>query len=401
MKILQVTPSFPPSTLGGVSTHVDLISRGLVSRGHSVSVATTNRLDLKRVMAMSGLQESNGLRVYYAKAHWPGKYFLAPEIIRVLDHWIPHFDIVHVHDTRTFVGLAAYVLTRRLPTPYVLTCHGSLSVHIGDTLSKVLHDRVLGKGLVKSASRVIAVSEMEVSDLVTFGISPERISIIPNSLPLDETLLDNRLTTRSTSQTTQQTILFLGRIHPIKGIDRLIQAFQLVHERNKAARLLIVGQDYGARSNLKQIARQLNLEDVVEFRGPASGSEKKTLLQNADVLVLPSYSEVFGLVILEAFAARLPVIATNGCSIATDLERAHAGLIVSSVTEMADAIERCLSDRDLANSLREGGLALLRTKYDWQSALAKLELVYAQAIESKYGQEQQSMNPSNAGELLG
>jgi glycosyltransferase involved in cell wall biosynthesis len=387
MKILQVTPSFPPSTLGGVSTHVDLISRGLTSRGHSVSVATTNRLDLKHVMAASGIRETGGLRVYYAKAHWPGRYFLAPGILRVLEQWIPEFDIIHVHDTRTFVGLAAYMLTRRLSVPYVLTCHGSLSVKVGDTVSKVLHDRVLGKGLVKNASRVIAVSAMEVRDFAAFGIPPERILVIPNSLPLDETVLYNRPSSRNTRNGTEQTVLFLGRIHPIKGIDRLIEAFGLVRQRNTTARLLIVGQDYGARDSLKKIARRLNLQDVVEFRGPASGPDKKALLENADVLVLPSRSEVFGLVILEAFASRLPVIATDGCSIAADLERAHAGLIVSSVGEMADAIEHCLSDRDLANSLTEGGLRLLRTTYDWQAVMAKLEEAYSQAILSGSNRE--------------
>ena len=387
MKILQVTPSFPPSTLGGVSTHVDLISRGLASRGHSVSVATTNRLDLKRVMASSGIRQTDGLRVYYAKAHWPGKYFLAPGILRVLEQWIPEFDIIHVHDTRTFVGLAAYMLTRRLSVPYVLTCHGSLSVQIGDKVSKVLHDRVLGKGLVKNASRVIAVSAMEVRDFAAFGVLPERITVIPNSLPLDETVLYNRRPSRNTRNRTEQTVLFLGRIHPIKGIDRLIEAFGLVRQRITTARLLIVGQDYGALDSLKKVARRLNLQDVVEFRGPAPGPDKKALLESADVLVLPSRSEVFGLVILEAFASRLPVIATDGCSIAADLERAHAGLIVSSVGEMADAIVHCLSDRDLADSLTEGGLRLLRTTYDWQAVMAKLEEAYSQAILSGSNRE--------------
>ena len=379
----MVTPSFPPSALGGVSTHVDLIAKGLTENGHKVSVATTNRFDHRRVMNFSGLREFEGLQVYYAKARWPGRYFLAPKVMRVLRMWIPTFDVVHVHDTRTFVGLAAYLVARDVEIPYVLTPHGSVSIHIGDTTLKTLHDRILGKGLVLNASRVIAVSSKEVQDLVRFGIPSGRITLVPNALPFDEGLLQERFAPRGDGHHHRRTVLFLGRLHPIKGIDRLITAFGLVHRRNEAVRLVIVGEDFGARTGLNQLVRQLSLEGAVEFRGPASGLEKRQLLFDADVLVLPSYSEVFGLVILEAFAASLPVVVTSGCSIADDLERARAALIVESVPEMAEAIERCLRDEELANALRAGGIALLRTTYNWQGALARLEQVYRGAMESR------------------
>jgi len=382
MRILQVTPAFPPSAYGGVSTHVSLISKGLAGLGHTVWVATTNRYDLKHVMTFSGLREADGLRIYYARAYWPGRYSIAPSILRVLNEWIPACDIVHIHDTRTFVGLAAYLIAKNSTVPYVVTCHGSLSVQVGDTALKMIHDRVLGRGLVENASRVIAVTEKEVDDITAFGIPPERIILVPNALPIEEAMLHDGQAGRSTRSRAERTILYLGRIHPIKGIDRLVEAFGVVHKSNGAARLLIVGQDYGARPQLEKIVRKLGLESKVEFKGPVYGEPKKALLFGADVLVLPSYSEIFGLVVLEAFASGLPVIATNACSIADDLESAHAGLIVSSVPEMADAIERCLTDDALADQLRQGGLTLLRTKYNWQATLAKLEFAYDQSKKS-------------------
>src|SRR2546430_10931620 len=131
MRIFQVTPAYPPSAHGGVSTHVDLISRGLDSRGHAVSIATTNRYDFRKVLNFSGLREVDGLKIYYAKAYWPSRYFFAPGLVKVMSKWISDADVVHVHDTRPFVGLAAYFAMKGRSIPYVLTCHGSLSPQIG------------------------------------------------------------------------------------------------------------------------------------------------------------------------------------------------------------------------------------------------------------------------------
>src|SRR2546422_1940882 len=186
MRILQVTPAYPPSAHGGISTHVGLLSKGLVERGHVVSVATTNRYDSKRVMSFSGWREMDGVSVFYAKAYWPGRYFLAPGIVSVIKDRIARCDVLHVHDTRTFVGLAASMLAERSTIPYVLTCHGSLSPSVGSTKLKVLHDHLVGKGLVRRASRVIALSAAERKEFLEFGIPAEKIVIVPNALPLDK-----------------------------------------------------------------------------------------------------------------------------------------------------------------------------------------------------------------------
>ena len=383
MRILQVTPAFPPSALGGVSTHVDLISRELVERGHTVWVATTNRYDTRTVMPFSGLRETNKLRVYYAASYWPGRYFFAPRILVVLRNWIPTFDVVHVHDARTFVGLASYLFARHSSVPYVLSCHGSLSLQVGDTFLKRAHDGLVGRGLAENASALVAVSEKEARDITAFGIPPDRISIIPNTVQIEEPEALHKRARPPLSNKSVKTVLYLGRVHPIKGLDRLVEAFEIVHKRVKETRLLIVGQDYGARVRLEAMVKKLGLTESVEFRPPVQGAQKSELLRDASLLVLPSYNEIFGLVILEAFAAELPVVTTVGCSIAPDLEEAGAGLVVSSAPEMAVAIERCLTDRSLADGLRQGGLSLLRSKYNWQSAFTKLEGVYARLILSR------------------
>ena len=374
MKILQVTPAFPPSALGGISTHVGLLSKGLASLGHKVKVATTNRYDSKSVMPFSGLVREAGAQIFYAKAYWPGRYFFAPQVVGVIRAWAAEADIVHVHDTRTFVGLAAYLAAKNLSIPYVLTCHGSLSTRVGSTLLKVLHDRMVGKGLVRRASRIIALTEQEVSTIAQFGISRDRIVIVPNAIPLADPVGDS--TPPENAPHVKKTILYLGRIHAIKGIDRLIDAFALVARRNQDCRLLVVGQDYGAQRSLTTRVKRHQLGGRVEFPGPKYGMEKDQLLKAADVLVLPSYKEAFPLVVLEAFAAGLPVVATSGCDIATDLKSNNAALIVSSTVEMASAIESCLYEPPVVRQLRSNGLRLLQTTYNWDRVLNQISRVY-------------------------
>src|SRR3989442_4713875 len=315
MKILQVTPAYPPSAHGGISTHVGLLAKGMVGRGNEVSVTTTNRYDSKQVMSFSGRREMDGVSVFYAKAYWPGRYFFAPREFSVIKDSIKMFDDLHIHDSRTFVGLTASVLAKRSPTPYVLTCHGSLSPSVGSTRLKLLHGHFIGKALVSRASRVIALSPAEKQEFLEFGIPQDKITIVPNAIPLR---LDHRIGAAQNGDyhpNQRNVVLYLGRIHRIKGVDRLIDAFALVERRNKDCRLLVVGQDYGAKAELSRRVMRHGLTGKVAFPGPKYGTEKEQLLRNADVLVVPSYRETFPLVVLEAFAAGVSLLVTEGLGI--------------------------------------------------------------------------------------
>ena len=378
MRVLQVTPAFPPSAHGGISTHVGLLSKGLVALGHDVRVVTTNRYDFRRVMPFSGLRTVEGVRTYYARAYPPGRYFFAPSVVKVIRDWARDADIVHVHDTRTFVGLSASFAARTHSIPYVVTCHGSLSTSIGSSSLKGIHDHLIGKGLVRRASRIVALNDQELSDIVDFGIPREKVVIVPNAIPVADSIDGGLFLEKGKDVRAAKTILFLGRIHPIKGIDRLIEAFSLVDKTNNDCRLLIVGQDYGAQRSLSKLVKRKGLDEKVDFPGPIYGKEKDELLEASDVLVLPSYRETFPLVILEAFAAGLPVVTTAGCGIAGELRSHQAALVVSSTAEMASAIEQCLHDSHLAGQLRRNAISLLKTTYSWDSVLKQISMIYGE-----------------------
>lgn len=378
MKILEVAPAYPPSAYGGISTHVSLISRELATRGHEVHVATTNRYDVHRTLQFHGPRGVDGVVVYYARAHWPGRYFFAPGILAILEKWTPEADVVHIHDTRTFVGLAAYVAARNSRIPYVVTCHGSLSTRVGDIHLKVIHDKVFGQALVKNAAKVIVVSRRERADIIGYGVDPGRVVIIPDTIPLSPTEPDPLM--NSAREGPRKTILYLGRLHRIKGVDRLVDAFALLARREHDCELAIAGQDFGFEASLRRQVRNLGIADRVRFLGPIYGEAKDNLLGNADVVVVPSRYEVFSFVILESMAAGVPLIVTRECGIAEDSKEGGAALVVSTPTEMARAISECLHDARLRERLRDAGRELLRTTYGWESALRMLTATYLGAI---------------------
>src|SRR6266568_2111849 len=354
MRILQVTPAYPPSAFGGMSTHVGLLSTELSARGHDVWVATTNGYDFKHAMPFSGSRRLSGVSVYYAKSYRPRRYFFAPEIFLKLTEWIPTFDVIHVHDPRSFVALAAYVVARKSTVPYVVTCHGSINARIGNTLLKELHDHIVGKGLVKSAARAIPFEPKG-------GFDEAQVH-------------------KGVGRGTERTVLYLGRIHPIKGIDRLIDAFAAVVAQNEKCRLIVVGQDYGAQRGLERRVKDHGLNGKVSFPGPKYGDEKDEIFRQADVFVLPSYVETFPLVVLEALAAGIPVVATEACGISDELRINEAALIVDSTDEMTQAIESCLYEPLLVERLRANGFRLLETTYNWKRVIDRVSEIYQQVI---------------------
>ena len=327
-------------------------------------------------MPFSGLREIDGARVFYAKAYWPGRYFFAPQVVPVIRSWSSHADVVHVHDARTFVGLAAYMTATSRMKAYILTCHGSLSRAVGDTLLKALHDHLVGRGLVRRASKIIALNELERQEILEFGVPSDKVVVVPNSIPVPEQMPPNLSKASDIVPGRPRIVLYIGRIHPIKGLDRLIDAFALIKPQAENYRLLLVGQDYGAQKSLMQRIRERELTGSIEFLGPRYGSEKDRILQSADVFVLPSYKETFPLVVLEAFAGGLPVVTTAGCGIADQLRRSKAALVVSSTAEMANAISQCLHDRVLSRQVAEAGFRLLQTEYNWDRVLSRILDIY-------------------------
>jgi glycosyltransferase involved in cell wall biosynthesis len=223
-------------------------------------------------------------------------------------------------------------------------------------LKKTIYWRSVAYPAFKHATIIHALTNKEADDLVKY-FPGQRIEILPNSLDLEQ--IDKNLSDCPQEQPTKPYILFLGRLHPKKGIDLLIQAF--AHLRNTKMTLKIAGavqaKDRGFDQYLLGLVQQLGLEKQVEFLGAVQGQSKWNLYRNAWAFCLPSHSEGLAMVNLEASACRTPVITTFQSGV-TDLWATHGGMLINpDVEEVAEGLLQATqwsrSERDRrGNSLR-------------------------------------------------
>lgn len=214
------------------------------------------------------------------------------------------------------------------------------------------------------------------------GVPEDKICIVPNGIELadfNELPIKGEFRTKFQIDASEKIILYLGRIHRIKGIDLLIRAFAdlLIHCNN--VKLVIVGADDGFMQDVLREIEYFNLKNNIIFTGPLYGREKLMAFIDADVYVLPSVYETFPNTILEAYACGTPVITTDRCAI-SDLVKL-AGLVVKyDKNELKDALRMLLDDELARSEYSKEGKALVRDKFNIEEITSRLELIYNKLI---------------------
>ena len=275
---------------------------------------------------------------------------ITPEMTKSLEREIKDFDIIHVHEARSYQHIAVWRLARKKDVPYIVQAHGNLSKHFGG-FSRRTFDALFGKKILRDASKVIAVNKVEARDYWRFGIQEEKVEIIPNPIDMDEF---HNFGTRGIFREKyrikpdSKIILFMGRIHPIKGVDVLLHAFaNIVKERKVDATLVIAGPDDGYLKECTNIAKMNKLNNVI-FTGQLRDKERVYAYLDADVVVIPSKYEVFPMTALEAYACGKPVVASRVSGLKDLVINGETGVLVEpgNVYELGEALTFILSERD-------------------------------------------------------
>jgi len=208
------------------------------------------------------------------------------------------------------------------------------------------------------ASAIHVTAQSEAKDVRRLGFKNELI-VAPLGVRLSE------CRPRCEKANHKRTLLFVGRIHRIKGLDRLLHAYSRVMAENW--KLLIVGPDQeGHTEELKQLSAKLGITDSVEFSGPRYGQELKNTYASADCFVLPSYTENFGSVVVESLAFGVPVIATKGTSW-QELDECHCGWWVDILEDGLEGALREVFSMERVELAEMGmcGRKLVEAKYTW------------------------------------
>jgi len=376
-KILHVIPSVGPQR-GGPSVLMRTLARALSQAGMEVHIATTDDNGPDRLPVPHGVpQQEDGATFWYFPRQTRFYTFSWP-LTRWLARHVREFDLVHIHALFSYAALPAALLAHRAGVPYIVRPLGTLNrwgIENRRPWLKRFSFRVLESRILASAAGIHYTSEQELVEAGELGVSAHPL-IIPNAveLPVAQASRPVRFAHR-------RTILFLSRFDRKKGLDLLFEAFARVRQQCPDALLVLAGTgDPALVATLKNNADRLGIAPNVIWAGFLSGDDKWAALTSADVFVLPSYSENFGIALVEALACGCPVVLSDQVGIHREISRAEAGLVTPCrAGELATAILNVLTDAALRRRMSENGVRLARQKFSLEAVSRQLAAAYATA----------------------
>ena len=380
MKILQGCVRYPPAP-GGAETVVKAYSEGLRDIGHDVEVVTTDLYTETPFVKKKMPSVVNGISVTRHKAYTvsgEAHYVLAPGMVQ--SFLSKNADIIHTHSYGYFQNHAGWIRERFQSTPWVITPHFHPSWSMwGGSKRKTLrefYDTVIGKGTLEAADLITCVSKHERDMLVSeIGLKEDNIKIIYNGINwADWSSVPNKEVFRKQYPTiSEKFVLFAGRLATNKGLSDLISAMQLIDK--KSVDLVITGADMGLGKHLEKEASDKGV--TMHRLGHIDDETYRSVLSAAEMLVLPSEYEAFGIVLLEAAAAKTAVIGTNVGGIPEAMSPGNNGLIVeyNDVNNLAKSIAILLEDEKMSKEMGNSGREWAKN-FSWESIVKEIENEY-------------------------
>ncbi len=334
-----------------------------MARGHDVDVLTTTILDLDRrpaARSSAGIVEGANVR-YLAtplRYRWMG---ITPTLPFVLGR-LPRPDVVHVFGFRDPVttGTAAWCRLRRIP--YVFEPLGMFQPRLRKVPLKRALDATLYRGVGRGAAAVVVASERERDDVISCGVPPEKVHVRGNGFPEPLETRNGDLRARLGIPAHAPLVLYVGRIASGKGIEHLLEAARQIPE----AHVVVAGPD--DRHGTAALVRQAQARGETAGRIhslPPKDEPPRDLYPQADVFVLASAGESFGMVAAEAASVGTPVIVSDRCGIAGFFAEGEALVVPYERKAVVEAIRQVLSDASLRDRLARGGVeAARRTSWD-------------------------------------
>lgn len=373
MRILQVTDVFD---LFGVTNVCYNVQKELVKRNHDVTLIASD-FGLSDDITTT-FERAGTCFIPFRCETAVSSFYFSPSMKRWLDENLKDFDVIHMHNFRCYQHIITHKYAEKYGIPYVLQPHGSLLPFFQRRTQKRLFDLLWGRSILNYAAKLIALTPAEQEQYEMMGITQDRTAIVPNGIDATDYInlpSKTEFRTRYGIDNDEKMVLSLGKLHRIKGVDLLIKAFAKLSEKIDGAKLVIAGPDVGALGQLKTLVSELKLSDSVMFVGPLRGQNKLEAYVDADVYVLPSVHETFGLTVLEACACGTPVIVSATCGIA-DLVRDFGCVVDRDPDELCDAMQKVLSLDATGKDLGAMGRRFVLKEMTWEKAVQRIEEVY-------------------------
>ena len=391
MKILMINPFYYPAIKygGPIFCQYDL-DIALVKENVIVDVLSTDGGLEDSSLVHGTWYDYNGIRIkrfkYFGYEHFtfsPGIFFESLNIAS-------NYDLIHISGVWNFPTLAGSISGLVNNVPYVITPHGTLnknSVSLKSKDKKFLYYNMIANHCLNRASAIHFTTKDERDNVLSLFNIKARHIIVPNGINLKSylNLPQNGFFIENHEELIgKKYIIFLGRITRIKGLDILAQAFGRISQTHPDIYLVIAGPDNeGLIQNLKPILASNLVLDKTIFTGMLSDKMRIASLVDSSVFVLPSYSENFGMAVVEAMACGAPVVISNNVGIYREVQERNAGIVVEATPDsIYHGVVALLDNQQLRGEVVSNAKRMLSELYDISNVANTMIEEYLSIIHS-------------------
>lgn len=375
MNILQVIPYFAFTRGGDVNVCYNLCKE-FARKGHHVTILTTtfdyNKEDTDNIanLSMVPIEYKFNLALF----------IYSPKIKEWLDKNMKNYDIIHLHELRSYQNNVVIKYAKKYNIPYILQPHASTPKHVNKSIIKNVYDIFYGNRIMQNATTTIAVSEEEA--YYDRLMKAKDVQVVYNGMNIESfDNLPEKGSFKEKNEINSPYILYFGRLDKLKGIEYIIEAFSELPDEYDDYKLVISGKINEYKKELDKLITSKNLTDKVIFTGFVDEEDKISVFHDAELFVNPvKYMGGVSITVFESILSDTPVIVTpeSGEVIA----KIDAGSIVEygDVKSLKDAIIQSLNDMEMTKKQIANGQKYIRENLDWKTVSDKILKIYDDAI---------------------
>lgn len=385
LRLVKVLP-FLSERFGGSVVQARLLCRELARRGHRVRIVTGD-LGQDAAVPRARWLEQDGCEVWHAATlpwhrvppYWP------PAIAAPLRQVLADADLLCNNVGLTLMGARACRLARSVGVPYVCNAEGAycperLAIK---RLRKRVFLRLVERPMLARAAAVQALTAKDADDIVALGVPRARVHVVPNGVPpaAGMSAIERAAMRRRLGLPQEATVLlFLGRLHVIKGLDLALRAAAPLLRDRPGVALVLAGPDDGAGAELRRLSRDLGVAGRVTFPGSFAGDDKRALLATADLFAHTSRTEGLPMAVLEAAAAGLPLWLTDACQVPEVAEFGAGTVDPVDPVALQRSLQRLLDDVALRQRCAENARRMVAERFSLSRVADRLEELYRSLV---------------------
>jgi len=385
MKICMLTWEYPPRIVGGIARHCEGLAKALAKLGVETHIVT---LDFP---GAPEYEENEGIKIYRVRSEIGHPNFLT--WVMLFNHFLEkkvaniakeeNYDIVHIHDW--LVAPAGIAMKHFLRKPMIATIHstehGRSGLHSPDSF---MIDSWEWWTTYEASKVIVTSNSMKHEVCGHFHLPWEKVELIPNGIDIEKFNIPvDRISVKGRYGIgpNEKLILYVGRLVPQKGVEYLIQAVPMIAGKYPNTKFIIVGEGW-LRDYLESLASSTGQKWRIIFTGFVPDHEIVALMKSADVLVVPSVYEPFGIVALEGMAAEVPIVASQVGGLAEIIEHDKTGVFIypRNPESLAWGVDHVLSNPGHAEWLVKNAKERVKEMFSWEAIAKRTVEIYKSVL---------------------